>query len=262
MRKSMPPVLWARISRVVASLRVATPSASLGEYRSREWPERSNSGLGSIGPGRPRPTVLWGFPSRKMRARSRELRGIPVNSSCAVIVCPIATLLRRGSSSTTTRHGLGVSMRPASLSSPMAWETASRVHATMQERSLWLRRILNPLPRLHSSPKRSASSSKRLASRLSTFPARAAAAPQLRAPRRTRLRLGAVLGHSSNPPRGGAVGDLEHLRHPASRERLCRVAVTPRWAQGGFAEESAAVEQPHGGLAEGAVEFVDLERAL
>src|ERR671912_340345 len=102
------------------------------------------------------------------RTRPRELRGIPANSSCAVIVCPIATLLRRGSSSTTTLHGLGVSMRPASLNSPRALETASRVQATMQERSWWLRRILNPLPR-PSSPKRSASSSKRLASRLSTF---------------------------------------------------------------------------------------------
>src|SRR5918995_2530490 len=106
---------------------------------------------------------------RCQRTRPRERRGIPAYSSCAVIACPIATLLRRGSSSTTTRHGLGVSMRPASLSSPMALETASRVHATMQERSWWLRRILIPLPRPPSSPKRSASSSKSVASRLSTF---------------------------------------------------------------------------------------------
>src|SRR5215203_5088960 len=47
-----------------------SPSASLGEYRLREWPERRNSGPGSIGPGRPLPTVLWGFPSRKMRAHA------------------------------------------------------------------------------------------------------------------------------------------------------------------------------------------------
>src|SRR5215208_1630542 len=47
-----------------------SPSASVGEYRPREWPERRNPGLGSIGPGRARPTVLRGFPSRKMRAHA------------------------------------------------------------------------------------------------------------------------------------------------------------------------------------------------
>ena len=45
------------------------------------------------------------------------------------------TFLRPDSSSTTTTRGPGVSMSPASLNSPMVLETASRVHATMQESS-------------------------------------------------------------------------------------------------------------------------------
>ena len=61
----------------------------------------------------------------------------PANPSDARVARPNATFLRPDSFSTTTTHNLGVSMRPASLNSPMTLETASRVHATMK-RVVWI----------------------------------------------------------------------------------------------------------------------------
>jgi hypothetical protein len=111
---------------------------------------------------------ITGPPRSPERVRPREAPWILVDSSGAVAVRPLASPLSFGSSSTLSVRGLGVSISPASLNSPMALETASRVQATMQERSWWLRRTPKILPRPCPSPNHSASSSKRHASRRST----------------------------------------------------------------------------------------------